>query len=211
MQRAILNLLLKRDFEFRSGPSALPVSCPEPCLPLGQWKVSESASTNSEDISERTIGKKLIPPLSMHSDDKLKRVLPEKGEGFGGNCSYFKSCMHSASTMARTTVASVSSTRFSESRAPPRRTLRSTEKSAVFFQIDGAQPCSSVPIQSKALRCSRVSASSGLLSCRQRFILGKRIATPALCRFEIWIPSNASSNTSSGLTTRTGPNFSVVC
>src|SRR5690606_12474439 len=52
------------------------------------------------------------------------------------------------------------------------------------------------------------SISSTFLSRRQRRIRGKRRATPLLCRLLKPIPSNAISNTSSGLTVRTGPNFS---
>ncbi len=33
---------------------------------------------------------------------------------------------------------------------------------------------------------------------------------PDLCRVERWMPSKASSKTSSGLTVRTGPNFSTM-
>ena len=49
-----------------------------------------------------------------------------------------------------------------------------------------------------------------VLSVRQRAIRGKRTAMPDLCRVERWMPSKASSKTSSGLTVRTGPNFSSV-
>ena len=54
------------------------------------------------------------------------------------------------------------------------------------------------------------SASSGFLSSRQRRMRGKRTATPDLWRVERWMPSKPSSKTSSGLTVRTGPNFSTM-
>src|SRR5690606_9289817 len=52
------------------------------------------------------------------------------------------------------------------------------------------------------------SISLSNLSFRQRTIRGKRNATPDLCRLLYPIPSIAISKTSSGLTVRTGPNFS---
>jgi hypothetical protein len=39
---------------------------------------------------------------------------------------------------------------------------------------------------------------------------GKCTATPDRWRLDRWIPSNAISNTNSGFTTGTGPNFSTV-
>jgi hypothetical protein len=57
---------------------------------------------------------------------------------------------------------------------------------------------------------SSESASSGFLSRRQRAMRGNLTAMPDLCRGLFCIPSKASSNTSSGLTERTGPNFSTV-
>ena len=47
---------------------------------------------------------------------------------------------------------------------------------------------------------SMLSASSAFLSRRQRAILGKRTAMPERWRVERWMPSNASSKTSSGFT-----------
>ena len=41
-------------------------------------------------------------------------------------------------------------------------------------------------------------------------IRGKRTAIPDLWRGDGWMPSKASSNTCSGFTDRTGPNFSTV-
>src|SRR6476469_8683533 len=49
---------------------------------------------------------------------------------------------------------------------------------------------------------------SDSLSCLQRLIRGNRRATPDLWRLEAAMPSNAISNTNSGFTVRTGPNFS---
>ena len=46
--------------------------------------------------------------------------------------------------------------------------------------------------------------------CATAAMRGKRTATPDLWRGERWIPSKASSNTCSGSTWRTGPNFSTV-
>ena len=57
---------------------------------------------------------------------------------------------------------------------------------------------------------SSVSASAAVLSVRQRRMRGKRTAMPDLWRFERFRPSKASSKTSSGLTVRTGPNFSSM-
>src|SRR5687767_3246239 len=61
-----------------------------------------------------------------------------------------------------------------------------------------------------AFSVASVSASDARLSVRQRSILGNLTATPDLCRVDAWIPSKPSSNTCSGFTARTGPNFSSV-
>jgi len=59
-------------------------------------------------------------------------------------------------------------------------------------------------------KSSKVLISSAFLSFRHLAIRGKRKAKPALCRLLSAIPSKAISNTSSGLTVRTGPNFSMA-
>ena len=59
------------------------------------------------------------------------------------------------------------------------------------------------------LTVSIVSISSAGLSFLHLEILGKRNATPDLCRLLNAIPSNAISKTSSGFTVLTGPNFSI--
>src|SRR6185369_234817 len=64
--------------------------------------------------------------------------------------------------------------------------------------------------RSNALRLSSVSASSTGLSMRRRRIRGKRTAMPDLWRGDRAMPSKPSSNTSVGVTLRTGPNFSIV-
>ena len=55
-----------------------------------------------------------------------------------------------------------------------------------------------------------VSASCSGLSARMRSMRGKRTAMPLLWRALRLMPSKPSSNTSVGLTLRTGPNFSSV-
>ena len=54
-------------------------------------------------------------------------------------------------------------------------------------------------------RLSSRSASAAGLSQRMRWMRGKRIATPDLCRVERWTESKATSNTSACVTSRTGP------
>ena len=61
-----------------------------------------------------------------------------------------------------------------------------------------------------AASVSSRSASPAGLSQRMRLMRGKRIATPDLCRAELFTPSNATSSTSFGATARTGPKRSVV-
>src|SRR5690606_20583956 len=57
---------------------------------------------------------------------------------------------------------------------------------------------------------SSVAASAAGLSQRIRLMRGKRSATPDLCRALGWAESNATSNTSSFLTSRTGPKAAIV-
>src|SRR5688500_8227431 len=63
-------------------------------------------------------------------------------------------------------------------------------------------------ISSIFFRSPSVFISAGFLSFRHRLILGKRSATPDLCRLLAAIPSKAISKTNSVFTVRTGPNFS---
>src|SRR3954453_10650193 len=63
---------------------------------------------------------------------------------------------------------------------------------------------------SNDLTVSMVSASSAFLSVLHRAMRGNRTAIPDLCRLDGCNPSKWSSKTSSGLTVRTGPNFSSV-
>ena len=64
--------------------------------------------------------------------------------------------------------------------------------------------------QQRRAASASVSASSTGLSSRQRSMRGKRTAMPLLCRVLRAMPSKPSSNTSVGVTLRTGPKLSTV-
>ena len=66
------------------------------------------------------------------------------------------------------------------------------------------------PKPARRMASSRVFASPIALSFLMRSMRGKRTAMPDLWRGERWMPSNPSSNTSSGFTVRTGPKRSTV-